>query len=73
MSARLWVSGDRLVCTVTDRGHGLDQPFAGFRPAHGPDLSRGGMGLWLARTLWDHVDLLPGEPGFTVRLSTRLR
>lgn len=73
VSARLWVSGDRLVCTVTDRGRGLDLPFAGFRPAHGPDLSRGGMGLWLARKLWDHVDLLPGEPGLTVRLSTRLR
>ena len=73
VSARLWVSGDRLVCTVTDRGRGLDLPFAGYRPAHGPDLSRGGMGLWLARKLWDHVDLLPGEPGLTVRLSTRLR
>ena len=73
VSARIWCGGDRLVCTVTDRGHGLDLPFAGFRPAHGPDLARGGMGLWLARKLWDHVDLLPAEPGLTVRLSTRLR
>jgi hypothetical protein len=31
------------------------------------------MGLWLARKLWDHVDLLPGSHGLTVRLSTRLR
>jgi hypothetical protein len=42
-------------------------------PAHGLDLSRGGMGLWLARKLWDHVDVLPGPAGLSVRLSTRLR
>ncbi|MDK3255047.1 hypothetical protein [Blastococcus capsensis] len=61
------------MCTVTDRGRGLDVPFAGFRPAHGPDLSRGGMGLWPARKLGDDAGLLPGWPGLTVRLSTRLR
>ena len=42
-------------------------------PAHGLDLSRGGMGLWLARKLWDHVDVLPTPEGLSVRLSTRLR
>jgi hypothetical protein len=31
------------------------------------------MGLWLARKLWDAVDLIAGEHGYTVRLSTRLR
>jgi hypothetical protein len=31
------------------------------------------MGLWLARKLWDHVDVLPTEAGLTVRLSTRIR
>jgi hypothetical protein len=30
------------------------------------------MGLWLARKLWDHVDLLPGSAGLTVRLSSAL-
>jgi hypothetical protein len=30
------------------------------------------MGLWLARKLWDHVDVLPTEQGLTVRLSTRV-
>lgn len=73
VSARLWADAERIVCTVTDRGRGLDAPFAGIRPAHGPDLARGGMGLWLARKLWDHVDLLPAAPGLTVRLSSRLR
>jgi anti-sigma regulatory factor (Ser/Thr protein kinase) len=73
VSARVWADGAHLVCAISDRGEGFDGPFAGFRPAHGMDLSRGGMGLWLARKLWDHVDLLPGAAQFTVRLSARLR
>ncbi|WP_299958676.1 sensor histidine kinase [uncultured Modestobacter sp.] len=72
VSARVWASADRVVCTITDRGRGLIDPLAGFRPAHGDDLSRGGMGLWLARKLWDHVDLLHDVQGFTVRLSSPL-
>ena len=68
----LWISSDRLVCTVTDRGSGWDDPLAGYGPAHGGDLSRGGMGVWLARQLCDHVDVIhPGE-GVTVRLTTHL-
>ncbi|RBY92346.1 sensor histidine kinase [Blastococcus sp. TBT05-19] len=72
VSARVWVDGDRLVCAITDSGRGFDDPFAGFRPAHGEDLALGGMGLWLARKLWDHVDVLPQSRGVTVRLSSRL-
>jgi anti-sigma regulatory factor (Ser/Thr protein kinase) len=72
VSARVWADGERVVCTITDRGTGYDDPLAGFQPAHGADLSRGGMGLWLARKLWDHVDLLPGPAGLTVRLSSAL-
>jgi anti-sigma regulatory factor (Ser/Thr protein kinase) len=73
VSARVWVGADQLVCEITDQGPGFADPVAGFQPAHGPDLGRGGMGLWLARKLFDHVDLLPGAHGLTVRLSTRLR
>jgi anti-sigma regulatory factor (Ser/Thr protein kinase) len=73
VSARLWAEGDRLVCVVSDAGTSYGDPFSGFTPAHGLDLSRGGMGLWLARKLWDHVDVLPGPRGLSVRLSTRLR
>jgi anti-sigma regulatory factor (Ser/Thr protein kinase) len=73
VSARVWADGTRLVCTVTDAGRVFDDPLAGFVPARGRDLSRGGMGLWLARKLFDSVDLLPGDEGFTVRLSTALR
>lgn len=73
VSARVWTDGARLVCSVTDAGRTFDNPLAGFVPAHGMDLGRGGMGLWLARKLFDSVDLLPGEHGLTVRLSTALR
>jgi hypothetical protein len=31
------------------------------------------MGLWLARKLCDHVDLISDERGTTVRLATALR
>lgn len=70
---RLWTSADRVVCAVTDHGRGLDDPFAGYGPAHGQDLSRGGMGVWLARQLCDHVDISSGPDGVTVRLTTALR
>lgn len=72
VSARVWADGATVVCTVSDRGTSWGDPFAGFLPAHGFDLSHGGMGLWLARKLWDHVDVLPGPGGLTVRLSSRL-
>jgi anti-sigma regulatory factor (Ser/Thr protein kinase) len=69
----LWISFDRLVSTVSDGGRGWDDPFAGYAPAHGEDLSRGGMGLWLARQLCDHLDITHHEDGVTVRLTTHLR
>jgi anti-sigma regulatory factor (Ser/Thr protein kinase) len=72
VSARVWTSAGWIVCTVTDRGTSYRDVQAGFQPAHGEDLSRGGMGLWLARKLWDHVDLLTGPDGLTVRLSSPL-
>jgi anti-sigma regulatory factor (Ser/Thr protein kinase) len=70
---RLWGSAERVVCTISDRGPGMDDPFAGYGPAHGSDLSRGGMGLWLARQLCDHVDVIDDGAGLTVRLTTALR
>jgi hypothetical protein len=69
----LWADGHHVVCEITDSGTTFDNPLAGFIPAHGFDLGRGGMGLWLARKLFDHVDLVAGPSGLTVRLSTRLR
>jgi anti-sigma regulatory factor (Ser/Thr protein kinase) len=73
VSARVWASPDRMVVTITDSGSGFDDPLYGYWPAHGDDLGKGGMGLWLARKLCDHVDLQPGPGGLTVRLNTALR
>lgn len=72
VSARMWVGPDQLICEIGDRGSAFADPLAGFQPAHGPDLGRGGMGLWLARKLFDHVDLVPGPGGLVVRLATRI-
>jgi anti-sigma regulatory factor (Ser/Thr protein kinase) len=72
ISLRLWISAERIVCTIADGGPGWDDPFAGYGPAHGEDLSRGGMGLWLARQLCDHVDISTDEEGTRVRLTLRL-
>jgi anti-sigma regulatory factor (Ser/Thr protein kinase) len=69
---RLWIGPDRVVCTITDHGAGWDDPFAGYGPAHGEDLSRGGMGLWLARQLCDHVDISADSEGARVRLTVRV-
>jgi len=73
VSARVWADGDRVICVISDQGTSYTDPLSGFTPARGLDLSKGGMGLWLARKLWDHVDVLPSDTGLSVRLSTRLR
>lgn len=67
---RLWTAPGTLVCTITDSGPGWGDPFAGYGPAHGADLSYGGMGLWLARQLCDHVAIRRDERGTSVRLTT---
>lgn len=72
IAARVWSDADRIICTISDRGTSWGDPFSGYLPAHGFDLSHGGMGVWLARKLWDHVDVLPTADGLTVRLSSRL-
>jgi anti-sigma regulatory factor (Ser/Thr protein kinase) len=69
----LWSSAEKVVCRITDRGPGIVDPFAGYRPAHGEDLSRGGMGLWLARQLCDHVDISRATNSTSIRLTTHLR
>lgn len=68
---RLWTAPGTLVCTVRDAGPGPTDPFAGYGPAHGDDLSAGGMGLWIARQLCDHVALRRDQAGSSVRLTTR--
>ncbi|HEX2075558.1 MAG TPA: sensor histidine kinase [Geodermatophilus sp.] len=71
---RLWTSPEKVVCSVSDRGAGFDDPFAGYGPVHSDDLGpREGMGLWLARQLCDHVDIAHHTEGVTVRLTASLR
>lgn len=58
VSLRLWVSGRRVVCTVTDRGPGPERHALGT-----------GVGLSLVRDLVDEVTTDRGPEGFTVRLA----
>jgi anti-sigma regulatory factor (Ser/Thr protein kinase) len=71
VAMRLWTVPGTLVCTISDSGRSWDEPFAGYGPAHGEDLSHGGMGLWLARQLCDHVAIRRDAHGTSVRLTTR--
>lgn len=66
VTVRAWAAPDRIVLTVTDRGDGPQDPFAGLQAA--PHAPRGGVGLWLAHQLCDHVALHHGPDGFTLRL-----
>jgi anti-sigma regulatory factor (Ser/Thr protein kinase) len=62
---RCWAGEDRIVVTVADRGAGPTDPYAGLQAAaHAPI---GGVGLWLAHQLCDHV-AFDRVDGFTVRL-----
>jgi anti-sigma regulatory factor (Ser/Thr protein kinase) len=71
---RLWVRADRCLCTITDRGPGIHDPFAGYiwpgALSHPPTH---GMGLWLARRLCDRVDIVDGPDTCTVRLVIQRR
>jgi anti-sigma regulatory factor (Ser/Thr protein kinase) len=63
---RFWVGPDRVVVTVTDRGSGPADPFAGLRAAaHAPI---GGLGLWLTHQLCDDVAMSSTTDGFTIRM-----
>jgi anti-sigma regulatory factor (Ser/Thr protein kinase) len=72
---RLWAPPHKLVCTVTDRGPGIDDPFVGYgkpavkSPREAP--GNGGLGMWAARQLCDRLDYGSGPEGFTVRLVSR--
>jgi anti-sigma regulatory factor (Ser/Thr protein kinase) len=56
----------RFVCEISDGGRGLDDPLAGYLPPK-PDQGRGA-GLWVARQLVSHVEVLPSPLGLVVRL-----
>jgi anti-sigma regulatory factor (Ser/Thr protein kinase) len=58
--------GERFVCELSDRGPGLDDPFAGYMPPGATQV--GGAGLWVVRQVTWRLDLLTTPDGLTVRL-----
>ncbi len=68
---RLWAWGPRMLCTVTDHGPGISDPFVGYqRPTKG-SIDRSGVGLWAARQLCDLITWGRADGNFTVRLLAR--
>lgn len=65
---RVWSDPDRMVATVTDRGHGPTDPFAGLLPP--PNDTADGTGLWLIHQLCSNVTLGTDDHGFSIRLLT---
>jgi anti-sigma regulatory factor (Ser/Thr protein kinase) len=64
---RLWSESGRLVVTVTDRGDGPSDPYAGLIPVRGS--SPNGRGLWIAHQICAHVAMGTAEDGFTIQLT----
>jgi len=72
VTVRFWVAPERVECTVTDRGPGVDDPFVGYVRGGGDELPEGRIGLWLARQLCDEVAMGRTPDGFTTRLVVDL-
>lgn len=68
VTVRVWFPRGRVVCTVTDRGAGFDDPFAGYVRAGRPGRPEDRLGLWLARRFCDEVATSRTAEGFEVRL-----
>jgi anti-sigma regulatory factor (Ser/Thr protein kinase) len=67
---RLWATGDRIRCEISDSGPGLPAGLAAGRQQ--PPLDAiGGRGLWLVRTFADEVELRSGAEGTTVTVTVR--
>lgn len=67
---RLWASGGRLHCEVSDSGRGLGDITAGTeRPA---PTAPGGRGLWISRQLADEFAIESGPNGTTARFAISL-
>jgi anti-sigma regulatory factor (Ser/Thr protein kinase) len=66
VTLKLWAADAAIVCTVTDRGPGIDDPLVGYARPRDPSE---GLGLWAARQLCDVLDYQRGPEGFTVRVA----
>jgi anti-sigma regulatory factor (Ser/Thr protein kinase) len=67
VSLKLWASDSAIVCTVTDTGHGISDPLAGYARPRNPSE---GLGMWAMRQLCDVVDYEKTAAGFTARLAS---
>ncbi|BCJ47524.1 anti-sigma regulatory factor [Actinoplanes ianthinogenes] len=63
---RAWAGPHRVVVTVSDRGAGPTDPYAGLLPSR--KAPRGGLGLWITHQTCGYVGLQKGPGEFTVRL-----
>jgi len=72
VTVRLWLGDGHVVCTVTDRGPGFDDPFAGYWQSSTAGTTLPPSGLWLARQLCDDVTFHRTADEFVVRLRTAL-
>jgi anti-sigma regulatory factor (Ser/Thr protein kinase) len=68
---RLWCVGGRLLCEVTDSGHGIPPDLIDVEPPP-ITLAPGGRGLWIARQLCDELTVATGPAGTAVRLAVGL-
>ena len=64
-----WTEGGRFVCHIEDRGIGISDPLAGYKPPS--EHVSNGRGLWIARQLVDLLQIVPGPTGTVVRLWIR--
>jgi anti-sigma regulatory factor (Ser/Thr protein kinase) len=68
---RLWCVDGRLLCEVTDTGHGIPADLIDVEPPP-VTLAPGGRGLWIARQLCDELTVATGPAGTAVRLAVGL-
>ena len=67
VTMRLWAAPHRIIATISDHGSGPTDPFAGLLPTEGSQS--GGLGLWIAHQVCDHVTIATTEDGFTLTLQ----
>ncbi|MGW4798922.1 ATP-binding protein [Nonomuraea sp. NPDC004297] len=65
---RLWSTGGRLWCEISDEGPGLPAGWMGDMRPPGGFESRG-RGLWLTSMLCEHITIVSGPAGTTVTFA----
>jgi anti-sigma regulatory factor (Ser/Thr protein kinase) len=62
----VWSANGSFVCQIEDRGVGIADPLAGYRPPGAAGMK--GRGLWLARQVVDLLQIGPSASGAVLRL-----